>query len=150
MTMKLPGVLSFLSPQEAQIATFVKPAIGRELTDPFADGGALAPSVMGARILGLAARTVVPVHVHGGKEKVYVLVSLHSAPVVVVILGDKPVERPLERGKPFCVPAGCPHFVKHMGDMHCVIAVISSSQDGQDIVWEADADKLVNKKKDKP
>lgn len=145
--MNLPSALSFLSSQEAKGATFLKPALGVQLADPFTAICGFAPNIMGVRILSLVGGTVVPVHIHKKKEKIYILLSLFSAPTVVVIVDGKPQEHKLEAGKPFCVPADYPHFVKYLLGTICQIVVVSSSQDGEDIIWEDDADKLIVNKK---
>ena len=142
--MNLPSVLDFLTSHEAKSFEFVKPTIGLELKDPFDGSSRPGPHVMGMRFLSLEGGTVVPVHMHAKKEKIYVFLSW-PAPTVVVIINGKPFAHVLTMGQPCCVPAGTPHFVKHMFGLSCKIAVIASTQDGEDITWEADADKLLAK-----
>jgi uncharacterized RmlC-like cupin family protein len=147
--MSLPSALEFLSAAEKQRVTFVKPALGKELRDPFA-GSEPAPRVLAARSLTMQPWTAVPMHVHEEKEKIYVALGVLT-PALVLAQGVcgcfESVEIKLVTGKPVCVPAGVPHFVKHTcTNAPCTVMVISSSQDAQDIAWEANADQLVEKK----
>lgn len=93
--------------------------------------------------LVLPAKSVVPVHVHWLKEKVYVQQKgiLH----VLMFIVDQAKWFQIRPHSHLLIPAYCPHGLCYPGTTGSHTLVIRSNQDSADIEWEPDADKLCGK-----
>lgn len=138
----LLSVVGYLGRNQRRRAIFIKPALGKELKKP---NMGCDPNVMAVRIMTLPNHTVIPFHMHEGKEKIYRYLGNGTLVVTVINCGIKEfrLKRP---GQMLVVPAGCPHFLRYFSRKYepcCRVVVISSSQNGNDIMWEDATDQLI-------
>jgi hypothetical protein len=147
-----PSIVAFLAEQgETLQFHFIKPKPGIDLnvlhqSDPMTHLRIVQLSVMG--------RTCIPFHKHKSKEKVYTVVpSQHPGGTILPMklgiinpdTGDVLVHTMSKAGETFVVPQNHWHtiWMPDAGPAHTQLIVVSSSQDGADIVWTPKGDLLV-------
>ena len=136
---------SIATTDTARGAFFMKPQLGVHLKVRCADADTtMSPraETMAVRLLTLGANMAVPVHAHKLKEKVYVQIG--GGPVRVLIWrGTLPdTFYLLDVGDCVAVPAGCPHALI-VGAAPVKFLVVASSNDAEDIEWEANTQELL-------
>ena len=125
---------------------FVQPSVGNGVialhqTD---SKSSPRPRLAAIRILTLNPCTIVPVHLHRGKEKTYMVRGL-STHLQVVIWDDGVPTTYLAQHQHDCitVPAGCPHALIFSSTHASEFSVFTTSQDANDIEWESDIETLL-------
>ncbi|MBI2622976.1 MAG: cupin domain-containing protein [Candidatus Liptonbacteria bacterium] len=138
----LPSIIGQLNAAELKSAIFIKPSVGKELFLLHAESPTGRPvlSVMAVRLMTLSKNCVVPVHLHRYKEKLYV--QQEGALQVLVFIGGNPFWFMIQQGEELVIPPRHPHAVACF-DKSSTTRIIASSQDGDDIMWEPSADKLI-------
>lgn len=107
-----------------------------------------ASEILSGTTMTLPPETIVPFHVHNGKEKWYRFLSGSS--VEVLMWRNERMEKYiLTRGSQLVIPKNIPHAVIHSCIDPCSILVISSSRDAEDIEWEPATEQLLENIREK-
>lgn len=145
----LPKILDHLTERTLRDTTFLRPIKGKNITVrhmPEAESSQKT-QIFSVRELRFPMNTVIPVHVHQRKEKLYW--NLQGGHVQILIFDpQKPREKPerhalVRGGEAVVVQAGRPHAIIYTVGGECTLRVITAPQDDADIEWEKDIDTLL-------
>lgn len=144
----LPSILDYLTETEKERVRFIKPIAGNDLNKLHLADSNESPraEIMAVSRLRLAEQTVIPVHCHVKKEKIYM--SDGKSVIEVMIFRGGTVERYLLRNADdrLIIPACCPHAV-HIGGIQSgyssSLLIISSTNDADDVYWEPATEELL-------
>lgn len=138
-TPNLPSVTTFLNPEEQKTSRFLKPQVTTLCGEDNADSP--MAKILAIRTFTLLKGETTPVHVHtSDREKFYLVTGMGGTLVVTIIIEGELHVFTKHDGGTIIIPPKCPHFVR-CTEGECNVLVVTSSQTN-DVVWEADADKL--------
>ncbi|MDO8620383.1 MAG: hypothetical protein Q7R64_03490 [bacterium] len=138
---RLPSIWKTLDPVDRSTVRFVKPSMGREMSELFTKNSVRSPATqeLVIRALNLRENTCIPFHRDTGKEKLY---SLQGDGVIVVFLkrGGAIRKHLLNRvGDQLIIPVGMPHAlyctVVDSFKETCGLQIVLSSKKGE-TKWE--------------
>lgn len=125
---------------------FVQPSIGNGVVPLYQTDSKSSPRprLAAIRILTLYPCTIVPVHIHRNKEKIYMVRGL-STHLQIVIWDEGVPTTYIAQHQHDCitVPAGCPHALIYSSTHASEFSVFTTSQDPDDIEWESDLETLL-------